>query len=119
MGMPGLPGFVAELQIFMGVWKAAQVGIAPWYPYIAAISVLGVILTAAYVLRVVVQVFFGEFHEEKFHGVGDVTVLDKAVLTILMVVLITLGVFPQLLMNMISIGTAPLVQMFTRVAGGG
>jgi NADH-quinone oxidoreductase subunit M len=119
MGMPGLPGFVAELQIFMGVWKAAQAGIAAWYPYIAAIAVLGVILTAAYILRVIVQVFFGEFHEDQYHGVGDVTVLDKAVLAILTVVLITLGVFPQLMMNMISTGTAPLVQMLARVAGGG
>ncbi len=23
MGMPGLPGFVAEIQIFMGLWQAA------------------------------------------------------------------------------------------------
>jgi NADH-quinone oxidoreductase subunit M len=119
MGMPGLSGFVAELQIFMGVWKAGQAGVAAWYPYIAAISVLGIILTAAYVIRVVVQVFFGEFHEEKFHGVGDVTVLDKTALAILTMVLIVLGVFPQLLMNMISAGTLPLVQMFARVAGGG
>src|SRR5512136_2475954 len=116
MGMPGLSGFVAELQIFMGLWKAGQAGIAPWYPYIAAISSLGIILTAAYVLRVVAQVFFGEFHEEKFHGVGDVTVLDKTVLAILAVVLIGLGAFPQLLMNMISTGTAPIVEMFARVA---
>jgi len=50
-------------------------------------------------MRVVGMVFFGEFHEEKFHGVGDVTVLDKAALTILAVVLIVLGVFPQLLMT--------------------
>jgi NADH-quinone oxidoreductase subunit M len=110
---------VAELQIFMGVWRAGQAGVAAWYPYIAAITVLGVILTAAYVLRVIGQVFFGEFHEEKYQGVGDVTVLDKAVLAILTVVLITLGVFPQLMMNMISIGTAPIVEMFARVAGGG
>ena len=119
MGMPGLSGFVAELQIFMGVWKAGQNGVAAWYPYIAAISSLGIILTAAYVLRVVTQVFFGEFHEERFHGVGDVTALDKTVLAILAVVLISLGAFPQLLMNMISTGTAPLVEMFARVAGGG
>jgi len=103
----------------MGVWRAGQAGIAAWYPYIAAISSLGIILTAAYVLRVVGMVFFGEFHEDKYHGVGDVTVLDKVALTILVVVLVSLGVFPQLMMNMISAGTAPLVQMFARVAGGG
>ena len=119
MGMPGLSGFVAELQIFMGIWKAGQNGIAAWYPYIAAISSLGIILTAAYVLRVVGQVFFGEFHEDKFHGVGDVTALDKVALTILVLVLVSLGVFPQLLMNTISTGTAPLVELFARVAGGG
>jgi NADH-quinone oxidoreductase subunit M len=119
MGMPGLSGFVAELQIFMGVWRAGHEGIAAWYPYIAAISSLGIILTAAYVLRVVGQVFFGEFHEERYHGVGDVTVLDKTVLVILVTVLVSIGVFPQLLMNMISTGTAPLVELFARVAGGG
>jgi len=32
MGMPGLSGFVAELQILMGVWKAGQAGVAAWRP---------------------------------------------------------------------------------------
>ena len=48
MGMPGFSGFVAELQIFMGLWSAEDV--AWYYPWIAIISASGIVITAAYVL---------------------------------------------------------------------
>jgi NADH-quinone oxidoreductase subunit M len=120
MGMPGLSGFVAELQIFMGLWRAgnnpAMQAIAPWYPYIAIISSLGIILTAAYVLRVVQQVFFGPFDEHKWHDLRPITALDRVSLVILCGVLIVSGLYPQWLMNMIQTGVVPVV---TRLVGGG
>jgi len=120
MGMPGLSGFVAELQIFMGIWRAgndpAMQAIAPWYPYIAIISSLGIILTAAYVLRVVQQVFFGPFDAHKWHDLRPITTLDKVSLVILCAVLIAAGVYPRWLMDVIQVGVVPVV---TRLVGGG
>jgi NADH-quinone oxidoreductase subunit M len=122
MGMPGLSGFVAEFQIFVGVWQAGTSTdpnvpiVAAWYPFIAIISSLGIILTAAYVLRVVQQVFFGAFEEHKWHDLRPITTLDKLSLVILCAVLIAAGVYPRWLMDMIEVGVIPVVKL---LVGGG
>ncbi|HLF28040.1 MAG TPA: NADH-quinone oxidoreductase subunit M [Anaerolineae bacterium] len=113
MGMPGLSGFVAELQIFMGVWVARDV--APWYPIVALVSALGIVLTAAYVLRVAGQVFFGQYDEHRWHDMRPANILDKTTIAMFCVILIAVGVFPLLLMNMINTGTTSLVNL---LAGG-
>lgn len=71
MGMPGLSGFVAEYPIFMGMFGASDVTLrigslelTNYYPILAIISILGIVITAGYVLRVTGQVFFGEFDAE-------------------------------------------------------
>jgi NADH-quinone oxidoreductase subunit M len=118
MGMPGLSGFVAEFPIFTGLWSAAQNLVLPdgrvatYYAIIAIVAVLGIVITAAYILRVVQRVFFGEFDEEKWHGeVGDVTVLDKAALAILATWLILLGVYPAIMQPMITNGMEPIARL--------
>jgi NADH-quinone oxidoreductase subunit M len=118
MGMPGLSGFVAEFPIFTGLWQAAQTLVLPngrvatYYGIIAIVAVLGIVITAAYILRVVQRVFFGEFDEEKWHGeITDVTVLDKAALAILTVWLILLGVYPAIMQPMITNGMEPIARL--------
>jgi NADH-quinone oxidoreductase subunit M len=109
MGMPGLSGFVAELQIFMGLWSAGNV--AWYYPWIAMISATGIVVTAAYVLRVVQRVFFGELKPE-FANLPGITFLDKTALVILSGILILVGVYPQIIMSLIEVGVAPLAALF-------
>ncbi len=95
MGMPGFSGFVAEFPIFMGVWQVL--------PVVAVIAILGVLITAAYILLVVRRVFFGEL-PEALANVGDVTLKDKISTILLAVIMIALGVFPSLMAPMISSG---------------
>ncbi len=96
MGMPGFSGFVAEFPIFMGVWKAA--------PLVAVIAILGVIITAAYILLVVRRVFFGELPPEYEQSVGDVPLRDKLVIVGLSAVMIAIGWFPSLIVPMVQSG---------------
>ncbi|MCC7208937.1 MAG: NADH-quinone oxidoreductase subunit M [Anaerolineae bacterium] len=124
MGMPGLSGFVAEFPIMQGLWVGpafASGGIPPaeaalaffptynYFPIIAIFAVLGIIVTAGYVLRVVQLVFFGPFREERFPGITDVTLIDKSALAILSVFLVLLGVYPQIMSGMIEAGMRPIV----------
>ncbi len=84
MGMPGLSGFIAEFPIFSGMWKASEqitlnigpLHLANYYSVIVIIAALGIIITAAYVLRVTGQVFFGEFNRELYPEVGDITLRE-------------------------------------------
>jgi len=102
MGMPGLSGFIAEFQILTGVWNR--------YPVVAAISVLGIVITAAYVLRVVGGVFFGDLKPEYEH-VTDATALDKVALFILCAILIIVGVYPSIMVDLVRSGMEPIVKL--------
>lgn len=95
MGMPGFSGFIAEFPIFMGVWQVR--------PVVAVIAILGVIITAAYILLVVRRVFFGEL-PPALSSVGDITLKDKISTILLAVIMIALGIFPGLMAPMISSG---------------
>jgi NADH-quinone oxidoreductase subunit M len=121
MGMPGLSGFVAEFPIFQGMWEASDqiiltIGgfeLTNYYSIIVIIAALGIVVTAAYVLRVTGQVFFGEFDAEKYADVGDIAITDRVILLLLGVPLIILGMYPQIMQPMISEGLKPVVAMLT------
>jgi NADH-quinone oxidoreductase subunit M len=90
MGMPGLSGFAAEMPIFMGAWQAA--------PIVAIIAILGVIITAGYILLVVRRVFFGELPPAFETQVSSITTMDKIVVVSLSTIMVALGLFPHALM---------------------
>jgi len=115
MGMPGFSGFVAELQIFLGLWTGPFFGQIWYYPIIAIIAIWGVVLTAAYVLRVVQQVFFGDWDPHKWHDLRPSNWGDRLALVTFSVIMIAVGLFPTLLMNMIEAGTKPVLMLL----GGG
>jgi NADH-quinone oxidoreductase subunit M len=107
MGMPGFSGFVAEFPIFMGAWRVA--------PAVAIIAILGVLVTAGYILLVLRRVFFGEIPAELAKTVEDVSILDKVAITLLSVIMVALGWFPSLMVPVINSG----VDNVLRLLGGG
>jgi NADH-quinone oxidoreductase subunit M len=104
MGMPGLSGFVAEFPIFMGVWRAQ--------PWVAIISAISIVITASYIIRIIGKVFFGAMPHEYEHHIGDVTVLDKVALTLLCVIMITIGVYPNVMAPMVASGVETILRLF-------
>ena len=106
MGMPGFSGFVAEFPIFMGVWGAQ------WL--VAVIASISIVITAAYIMRNIRQVFFGDT-PEKLHGhMTDITVLDKVAITTLCLFMIVIGLFPSFMVPMVEKG----VENILRLLGG-
>ena len=104
MGMPGLSGFVAEFPIFMGAWQAS--------PLVAIIAILGVIITAGYILLVIRRVFFGTLSEAYERTVEDISLMDKIVVVSLSVIMVAVGMFPQaLLAGMISSGVERILAL--------
>ncbi|MBA4420769.1 MAG: NADH-quinone oxidoreductase subunit M, partial [Anaerolinea sp.] len=103
MGMPGFSGFVAEFPIFMGLWQVS--------PIAAIVAILGVIVTAAYILRVVSQVFFGKVPDELGHGLSDIHLLDKITIVMLAVFMVGIGIFPSLLSNLVHSGVQHVLQI--------
>lgn len=121
MGMPGLSGFVAEFPIFQGMWEASgnvtlTIGsftLTNYYSWIVILAALGIVITAAYVLRVTGAVFFGEFDAVKYPEVGDITITDRMVLIILGTPLLILGMYPAIMAPMIAVGVYPVQQLLS------
>ncbi|NJN67026.1 MAG: NADH-quinone oxidoreductase subunit M [Chloroflexaceae bacterium] len=112
MGMPGLAGFWAEFTIFIGVWQS--------YPLIAVIAAISIPITAAYILRAVIQVFFDEVKNPEFFKLPKMTWQEYTGATMLAAILILVGIYPAILTEMIDIGVAPVVQQLhgvTNIAG--
>ncbi|MCX8091293.1 MAG: NADH-quinone oxidoreductase subunit M [Verrucomicrobiae bacterium] len=52
MGLPGFSGFVAEIQVLLGAWRA--------FPTLAVVTGAGILVGAAYTLRAMQKAFYGE-----------------------------------------------------------
>ena len=116
MGMPGLSGFLAEFPIFLGVWAGrgldltAVFGLNPsnYYGIVAVVAILGIIITAAYILRAIHSVFFGEYDGEKWHDMRPLRSIDKFTLIMFSVILIVIGVFPVVIAPIVESGMEPV-----------
>jgi len=106
MGMPGFSGFVAEFPIFMGVWE-----INPWVAIIASISI---VITAAYIMRNIRDVFFRPMPENLEGHITDVNVLDKVAIFTVVLLMIAIGLFPSVMVPMVQTG----VENILRLLGG-
>lgn len=109
MGMPGFAGFWAEFNIFIGVWES--------YPPIAVIAAISIPITAAYILRAMIQVFFDEVSDPSFLKMPKLTWQEYTAGVTLAIILIGVGVYPAILTEMIDVGVAPLVEQMHAVGG--
>ncbi|XJZ27127.1 NADH-quinone oxidoreductase subunit M [Bacillota bacterium Lsc_1132] len=88
LGLPGMSGFVSEFMAFFGLFKEM--------PVIAAVGTLGIILTAAYLLRAVLGITFGKA-ERDFTGVLDLKGVEFVPVVVLMLLIVLIGVYPSVL----------------------
>ncbi|HEU4322690.1 MAG TPA: NADH-quinone oxidoreductase subunit M [Roseiflexaceae bacterium] len=100
MGMPGLAGFWAEFNIFMGMWQR--------FPLIAVLAALSIPITAGYILRAIFAVFFGELKDRHFLDLPKLTWQEYTVGTVLAAVLIVSGLAPAYLTEPIASGVRPI-----------
>jgi NADH-quinone oxidoreductase subunit M len=106
MGMPLFSGFIAEFPIFMGVWGRQ------WL--VAVIASISIVITAAYIMRNIRQVFFGNMPEKLEGHITDITILDKVAITTLCFFMIIIGMFPSFMVPMVQTG----VENILRLLGG-
>ena len=123
MGMPPFSGFIAEFPILIGAWEgipqsiidiaptALTEGGADYYRIVVILAVLGIILTATYVLRVTSQVFFGEFDAEKYPEVltKPLKIHDRIAIIMLASWFFILAIWPTVMSDMIESAVEPVV----------
>ena len=93
LGLPGLSGFVSEAFSFLGAFQTFRV--------ITIISTLGIVLTAGYMLWTLQRVFLGQ-PSEKWASLPDINGRELFTLVPLAVVVLALGIYPSLMLDLMT-----------------
>ena len=101
LGLPGLNGFVGEFLIFKGVFP-----LAPWA---AAISTIGLLVTAIFLLTLIQRVFCGPLNE-RWTQLPDLTTAERFLVLPSIALMFVLGIWPQLVLGFTDATVMKLVQ---------
>jgi NADH-quinone oxidoreductase subunit M len=93
LGLPGLSGFIAEFNVFVGTFET--------YPALGALGILGAAITAVYILRMLALAFFGP-PNEKWSNLRDVRPVELFGGVLLVAFILLMGVFPSPFVDRIS-----------------
>jgi NADH-quinone oxidoreductase subunit M len=112
LGLPGLAGFVAE---FMSLRGAFGVGLQaqPLLMILSAISLLGIVFTAALFLWKVIQGMFLGTLNERWRGLPDMHGWEVAALLPLVILFVLFGVYPAPLLNLINQGVEKVLALMS------
>jgi NADH-quinone oxidoreductase subunit M len=103
LGLPGLNGFVGEFLIFKGVFP-----LAPWA---AALSTLGLLVTAIFLLTLIQRVFCGPLNE-RWAKMPDLTLRERLLVAVPIALMFVLGIWPQFVLGMVDPTVVKMVQQF-------
>lgn len=101
MGLPGLNGFIGEFLIFKGTF--------PLVTWATSISVLGLMVTAIFVLGILQRVFSGPLNQ-KWISFPDLTSGERLALAPVIGLMFALGLYPQLVLAVINNSVIQMVQ---------
>ncbi|MEK6544312.1 MAG: proton-conducting transporter membrane subunit, partial [Elusimicrobiota bacterium] len=105
LGLPGLAGFISEFLCFLGafpVWKVWTI-----------LSVVGILITAAFFLRMIQKVFLGPLNP-KWADLSDMNARELVAVLPLAVLMLILGLYPKLGLDLMNETLTALAQ-FVRI----
>jgi NADH-quinone oxidoreductase subunit M len=85
LGLPGLAGFIAEFNIFVGTFRT--------YPWAAALGIFAAMLTAVYILRMMSMAFFGPV-DDRWSTLHEMTSLERGTAVLLLGGMLFMGLYP-------------------------
>ena len=101
LGLPGLSGFVSELLVFLGAYRA--------YDWPTVLAVFGIVLAAGYILWMMERTFFGN-PRERFADITDASPVEAVPLALMVICIIGIGIYPALLTDMFDTALEPMVR---------
>ncbi|MDQ0872188.1 NADH-quinone oxidoreductase subunit M [Paenibacillus sp. V4I3] len=110
LGLPGLSGFISEFLAFLGLFETHRV--------YAIVGTLGIIFTAVYVLRGVLNITFGPKQPNlQLQGIRDARLIEAVPMITLVAFILLLGVYPSVLSQPLQQTIGSLDQLIQSVAG--
>jgi len=95
VALPLTNGFIGEFLMFNGIWNA----LSDYKVIFTVCAIIAIILSAVYTLRMIQKIFYGNTNTltETAH---DASFNEKAILSVLVIVIVVLGVYPQPLLDL-------------------
>ncbi len=93
LGLPGLNGFIGEFLIFKGAFNLAT--------WATALSALGLLVTAIFLLTILQSVFSGPL-EPKWKSFGDLTGKEGLIVLPATLLIFAIGIYPQIILQFIN-----------------
>jgi NADH-quinone oxidoreductase subunit M len=109
IGLPGLNGFVGEFLVLIGSFPAL--------PSLTIIAALGVVLAAIYLLWAYERVFTGVPEKEENKILSDLSVREIALLAPLAILVLVIGLYPNLLLDKITPSTEAVIDHVVEQTG--
>jgi NADH-quinone oxidoreductase subunit M len=103
IGVPCLASFWAELLVFINGYQV--------YPALGVTAVLGLVVSALFMLRVVQRTFYGE-KNQKYAAAPDMSLAMAVPRAMLAGTILLFGLLPRLILDTIQTGVVPLVELF-------
>ena len=98
LGLPGLAGFVSEFLCFLGAFSSNEgvrlFGRLPAFKLVTALSVLGILITTGFFLRMIQKVFLGPINA-KWDFLEDLSPRELAAVVPLAVLTVLIGIWPH------------------------
>ena len=107
LGLPTTSGFAAEFITFIGSYTSTAV---PGIQFYTILGVLGVVVTAGYILWMLQRVFYGPVLE-KYNEVKDADALEKVYMFALVAVIMLVGIYPAVVTDVLKLGISPIVKL--------
>ena len=101
LGLPGLNGFIGEFLIFKGSF--------PLTAWATSLSVLGLLVTAIFILGILQRVFSGPLNP-KWVTFPDLTSGERLALAPAIALMFALGLYPQLILGVVNSTVIQMVQ---------
>jgi NADH-quinone oxidoreductase subunit M len=120
LALPGTSSFVAELLVILGAFgralELAGQPLALLYLAAGVAGVVGALITAVYILRMLTRVFFGPL-DSRWQGMTDAGPREALAAGLLVAAILTVGLFPFPFLRVIDGGLEVILPLFR--GGGG
>ncbi len=105
LGLPTTSGFAAEFLVYIGSYSSP---VFEGIRFCTVLCVLGIVVTAGYILWMLQRVFYGPVREQ-FSGVADAGILERVYMFAFVAVVMLVGIYPAILTDVIKTGVMPIV----------
>lgn len=111
LGLPGLSGFVAEMNIFIGAFQHSD----SFHRIATVVVCSSIVITAVYILRVVATLLLGPVKNNEFNLIKDAVWFERATVVILIIAIAGIGLAPMWLSEFISNSLTPIIQQLSMI----